>query len=220
MTACPVDGNPLAAPTPPGMPPLPGDPSKGLAIASLVMGILSVGLCFGPLLGIPAVICGHIALSKSKKYPGQSGARGFAIVGLVTGYIGIVMIVFLAGLLLPALAKGKEKAVQIHCVNNLKQIGVGTRLWANDHGNILPHSLVEMSNELVYTRVLVCPGDPERTQPPGGSIVGWDAANVSYELLTPGMPVNQAQNQVIVRCPIHGTELRGDGSVTRVKTKR
>jgi len=39
-------------------------PTSGLAIASLVCGIMSLFFCFcgGMLLGIPAVICGHMAL--------------------------------------------------------------------------------------------------------------------------------------------------------------
>jgi Domain of unknown function (DUF4190) len=61
--------------------------TAGIAIASLVLGILGMVL-LGPLAGIPAVVCGHIALSKLKANPSLSG-RGIAIAGLVTGYLGI-----------------------------------------------------------------------------------------------------------------------------------
>lgn len=74
-------------------------PTSGLAIASIVCGILSLFFCFcgGMLLGIPAVICGHMALkqtgSESPGMPPRMGGRGMAIAGLVMGYIGILLII-------------------------------------------------------------------------------------------------------------------------------
>lgn len=65
-------------------------PTNGLATASLVLGILSL-LCGGPLLGIPAVICGHMGLAQIKRSGGQQEGGGKAIAGLVTGYISIAM---------------------------------------------------------------------------------------------------------------------------------
>ena len=64
------------------------NPKTGLAIASLVCGI--VGSIFS-ITSIPAVICGHVALVQIKNNPVNYGGKGMAIAGLVLGYIAIVL---------------------------------------------------------------------------------------------------------------------------------
>ena len=67
-----------------------------LAITSLVLGFLSCTV-FGILSGIPAVICGHISLSKLKDDPERySKSKRLAVAGLFLGYTGIVMTILLA----------------------------------------------------------------------------------------------------------------------------
>ncbi len=67
--------------------------NNGMAIASLVLGIISLlGICaagFGGLLGIVAIILGVLARRKVKL--GQAGQGGLAIGGIVTGAIGVVL---------------------------------------------------------------------------------------------------------------------------------
>ena len=38
-------------------------------------------------------------------------------------------------MLLPALAAAKKKAQKISCTNNLKQVGLATRIWGGDNGD-------------------------------------------------------------------------------------
>lgn len=79
-------------------PPFPREKWSGLAIASLVLGIVWI---FG-VGSILAVIFGHIALSTIKKNPTIRG-RGLAIAGLTCGYVALGVVGFLvansAGLL-------------------------------------------------------------------------------------------------------------------------
>ena len=73
-------------------------PSQGLAIASMITGILGLlfgVLCFGPVIGVISVVLGIIALTQHKKSPQLVGGKPFAIAGVVIGSITIAFYVLL-----------------------------------------------------------------------------------------------------------------------------
>jgi len=69
-----------------------GGESKGLALGSLICGILSCTICcgMGLFLGPAAAIMGFIAKKKADEDPQQYGGRGMALAGMITGAVGLV----------------------------------------------------------------------------------------------------------------------------------
>lgn len=75
----------------------------------------------------------------------QPGRQAFTLVEML---VVIAIIGILAALLLPVLARGAERAKRVYCVNNLRQIGIATRIFANEHNDKLPLSGGDSTNAI------------------------------------------------------------------------
>jgi hypothetical protein len=104
-----------------------------------------------------------------------------------------------------------DAAWSIRCLNQLTQIGLATRLYANDNEGRLPPSFEAITAELGRANILVCPAD--LLQPRPDSFADLDFGAVSYRLDAPGVRLSPDQVGVrVASCRIHGHSVDSEGS--------
>ena len=133
-----------AAASPAGQPSAPpgalSPPSRtsGLAITSLVLGCLGILTC--GITSLVGLILGIVALVRINKSHGQLGGQGLALAGTIVSGVFLLLAPIPAAILFPALAKAKQKASSIQCMNNIKQLNLGLIMYANDNKDLFPSS--------------------------------------------------------------------------------
>lgn len=130
-----------------GIPQSESGKSSGLAVGSMICGIL--GLIFW-LPCLPAVILGHMGLSNIKKSAGALKGRGMAITGLVTGYLMIAAIpifLILLSMTIPAMNRVQSRAKEMKMIVEAKHLMMGIQNYAADHEGHLPPTLETLVEE-------------------------------------------------------------------------
>ena len=131
----------------------------------------------------------------------------------------VATLVLLIFVLLPLLAGRPVRATRIHCVLNLKQVGLAFRIWSNDNNDQFPWMISTnggtlkfaestnvylhfraASNELGSPKILACPKDSGKT--PAKDFNKFDNRNLSYFI---GLDSDESKPQMI---------LSGDRSLT------
>ncbi len=133
----------------------------------------------------------NVQLHNSTRIPTRR-RNAFTLIELL---VVIAIIAILAALLLPALTTSKERAKRINCLNSIRQLGIATRLYADDFYDKLPRGVTDNGNEyppivpantwqnfISYAgsdRVIGCPGLPAPfrvggySYPPEGYVLGF-----------------------------------------------
>ena len=133
-----------------------------------------------------------------------SRSKGLTLIELL---VVIAIIAILAGMLLPALAKAKSKGQSIHCVNNLKQLQLGWRMYAMDQSDRLPPNIESPDSATGGFKSL-----------PGSWVVGNAQTDTTVSNLQIGVLYSYLNSVAVYRSPSDKSTLAGQPSLPRTRS--
>ena len=144
--------------------PAPTGPAKtcGLATGALICGALG----FTCVTAIVGLVLGLLAHDRIRKSNGQLTGSGMATAGIVLSLIFMLvgLLAVPAAMLMPALAKAKQRAQSINCMNNVKQLELAVLLYSGDHKDVLPSGTTwcdDITQQAASPQAFRCPaGEP------------------------------------------------------------
>jgi hypothetical protein len=121
----------LGSTTPPLADPAIVPSTSGLAIVSLVCGIVSFLIPFG----IAAIIFGHVSRSDIRRSGGRKTGDRLALTGLILGYAGVALLpIVMFTVLINTLMRGKVVADESIAVGSLRELNSATTTYWTTYG--------------------------------------------------------------------------------------
>jgi len=134
--------------------------TSGMAIAALVLGLISLVPCLGFLTFIPAIVLSIVALVKISGSNGQLKGQGMAIAGLVVALLATIIIP--VSILMPALGRARELAKRVQCQSNLSAVGRSVVMYRNEYRGEMPPTLeILFDTEGLSPLSLICPSSDD-----------------------------------------------------------
>jgi hypothetical protein len=142
----PLNAGPYPAPNP--------RPTSGLAITSLITGILSITFVVPLISSIVAIVTGHMARAEIKRTNGSLGGDGMAVAGLVTGYGGLgiivagfaILLIFGLGVIAAFFAAGANPVTSPNhsALEHGYRVAAACRSYAANHKGAFPDQLDDL----------------------------------------------------------------------------
>ena len=145
-------------------------------------------------------------MSPSPQLQRNARVRAFTLIELL---VVIAIIAILAGMLLPGLAKAKQKAQGILCMSNGKQMGLAYQLFCGDNQDVLPGDL-DGQTGAAQTNVTWCVGWLDNTT--------YTPDNTNTAYLMNSQLGKYAGSPGVYKCPADKSLNRGRQGVPRVRS--